>query len=108
MKMFPPPPTKPFKRSKMSMGPVKKPTVEDDIKDETFDMSAAVDALEHFVDPTIYLERPLAAEEGKKEDDEEGSSSEDDDNTKPQLNEEEEKGSKKQEAPPLSQSKRQS
>ena len=84
MSTFPPPPTKPFKRSKISLGPVKKPTIEDVMKDESIDMSAAVEALEHFVDSKTNIEeRSLAAEEGKSEDDEEGSSSEDDENTKP-------------------------
>jgi hypothetical protein len=70
---FPPPPTIPHKRSKLSLGPDALPAAETEIQDETINSSAAAEALLDFVDPTADKKELVKDDEGSDTEEEDAS-----------------------------------
>ena len=70
---FPPPPTIPHKRSKLSLGPDALPAAETENLDETINSSAAAEALLDFVDPTADKKELVKDDEGSDTEEEDAS-----------------------------------
>ena len=71
MKKYPPPPTGPHQRSKLSLGPDALPSAHGHPNDETITSSACADALKDFVDPT--QDNKVKDEEGSETEEEDAS-----------------------------------
>jgi hypothetical protein len=70
---FPPPPTIPHERSKLSLGPDVLPAAEKENQDETINSSAAAEALLDFADPTADKKELVKDDEGSETEEEDAS-----------------------------------